>query len=99
MILADDDEAVTSNLAPFLERSGFTVHVAPEGEAAAGLIERLDPDACVLDVLMPRADGREVLRRLRAAGQWLPVILLTLRGSRTRQLLLTWSFTLLARIR
>jgi DNA-binding response OmpR family regulator len=71
VILADDDEAITSNLAPFLERSGFTVHVAPDGEAAAGLIERLDPDACVLDVLMPRADGREVLRRLRAAGRWL----------------------------
>ena len=62
MILADDDEAITSNLAPFLERSGFTVRVAPDGEAAAELIERLDPDACVLDVLMPRADGREVLR-------------------------------------
>jgi DNA-binding response OmpR family regulator len=77
VILADDDDAITANLAPFLERAGFAVHVAADGEAAMELVERLDPDGCVLDVLMPRADGREVLRRLRAAGRWLPVVLLT----------------------
>src|SRR5580698_3500049 len=77
VILADDDEAITSNLAPFLDRAGFTVHVASDGEAALDLVQRLDPDGCVLDVLMPRADGREVLRRLRADGRWLPVVLLT----------------------
>jgi len=77
VVLADDDEAITSNLAPFLNRAGFTVHIAPDGEAALDLVERLDPDGCILDVLMPRADGREVLRRLRAAGRWLPVVLLT----------------------
>jgi CheY-like chemotaxis protein len=77
VVLADDDEAITSNLAPFLDRAGFTVHIAPDGEAALDLVERLDPDGCILDVLMPRADGREVLRRLRAAGRWLPVVLLT----------------------
>jgi DNA-binding response OmpR family regulator len=77
VILADDDDAITSNLAPFLERSGFAVHVASDGVAALDLVERLDPDGCVLDVLMPRADGREVLRRLRSAGRWLPVVLLT----------------------
>ncbi len=58
VVLADDDEAITSNLAPFLERAGFTVHIAPDGEAALDLVERLDPDGCILDVLMPRADGR-----------------------------------------
>jgi DNA-binding response OmpR family regulator len=77
VILADDDEAITSNLAAFLDRAGFAVHVASDGEAALDLVERLDPDGCVLDVLMPRADGREVLRRLRASGRWLPVLLLT----------------------
>ena len=77
VVLADDDEAITSNLAPFLDRAGFTVHIAPDEEAALDLVERLDPDGCILDVLMPRADGREVLRRLRAAGRWLPVVLLT----------------------
>lgn len=77
VILADDDAAITFNLAPFLERAGLTVHVAGDGEAVLELVERLDPDGCVLDVLMPRLDGREVLRRLRAGGHWLPVVLLT----------------------
>ena len=77
VILADDDDAITSNLAPFLDRAGFTVHVAADGDAALELVERLDPDGCVLDVLMPGPDGREVLRRLRRAGRWLPVVLLT----------------------
>ena len=77
VILADDDDAITSNLAPFLERAGLTVHVAPDGEAVLELVERLDPDGCILDVLMPRVDGREALRRLRADGHWLPVVLLT----------------------
>jgi len=77
VILADDDDAITSNLAPFLERAGLTVHVASDGEAVLELVERLDPDGCILDVLMPRVDGREALRRLRADGHWLPVVLLT----------------------
>jgi len=89
VVLADDDVAITSNLAPFLERAGFTVHVAADGTAALDLVRRLDPDACVLDVLMPGPDGREVLRRLRADGRWLPVILLTQVGeSRERAIAL-----------
>jgi DNA-binding response OmpR family regulator len=89
VVLADDDEAITSNLAPFLERAGFTVHVAADGRAALELVARVDPDGCVLDVLMPGADGREVLRHLRADGRWLPVILLTQVGeSRERAIAL-----------
>ncbi|HEX8005521.1 MAG TPA: response regulator [Trebonia sp.] len=56
---------------------GLPCNVASDGEAVLELVERLDPDGCVLDVLMPRVDGREVLRRLRADGHWLPVVLLT----------------------
>jgi DNA-binding response OmpR family regulator len=89
VVLADDDDAITSNLAPFLDRAGFAVHVASDGEATLALVERLDPDGCVLDVLMPGIDGREVLRRLRAAGRWLPVVLLTQVGeSRERAIAL-----------
>jgi DNA-binding response OmpR family regulator len=77
VVLADDEEAITANLAPFLDRSGFTVHVVHDGEAALAAIHRHEPDLCVLDVLMPRCDGREVLRRLRGDGWWLPVVLLT----------------------
>src|SRR6266404_6162540 len=57
VVLADDDSAITSNLAPFLDRAGFAVHVASDGEAVLELVERLDPDGCILDVLMPGPDG------------------------------------------
>jgi DNA-binding response OmpR family regulator len=77
VLLADDEEAITENLASFLERSGFTVHVVHDGEAALAKVEEVNPDLCILDVLMPRLDGREVLRRLRNEGQWGPVLLLT----------------------
>jgi CheY-like chemotaxis protein len=68
VLLADDEEAITANLAPFLERSGFRVHVVHDGEAALRAVHDRDPDLCVLDVLMPKLNGREVLRRLRADG-------------------------------
>jgi DNA-binding response OmpR family regulator len=77
ILLADDEQAITENLAPFLERSGFAVEVAGDGPAALAAIERVDPDLCVLDVLMPGLDGRSVLRRMRADGWWNPVVLLT----------------------
>ena len=69
------------HLAPFLERAGFSVAVAGDGEAALRRIAEFKPDLVVLDVLMPRLDGREALRRLRTAGNWTPVILLTQVGA------------------
>jgi len=81
ILLVDDEEAITTHLAPFLERSGFAVAVAADGEAALRRVAEFAPDLVVLDVLMPRLDGREALRRLRQAGNWTPVILLTQVGS------------------
>jgi DNA-binding response OmpR family regulator len=77
VLLADDEQAITANHAPFLERSGFAVEVVNDGPAALAAIERVEPDLCVLDVLMPGLDGRSVLRRIRADGWWNPVVLLT----------------------
>ena len=77
ILLADDESAITSNLAPFLERAGFTVSVVADGEAALDAILAVKPELVILDVLMPRLDGREVLRRVRGLGNWSPVILLT----------------------
>jgi len=81
ILLVDDETVITSNLAPFLERSGFSVSIAPDGEAAISLVEKHRPSLVVLDVLMPRMDGRQVLRRMRQAGNWTPVILLTQVGA------------------
>jgi DNA-binding response OmpR family regulator len=81
ILLVDDEAAITANLAPFLERAGFVVATAADGETALRLFQEFQPDLTVLDVLMPRLDGREVLRRIRHSGNWTPVILLTQVGS------------------
>jgi DNA-binding response OmpR family regulator len=77
ILLVDDEIAITDNLASFLGRSGFTVAVAHDGEEALQRINEQSPELLILDVLMPRMDGREVLRRLRQTGDWTPIILLT----------------------
>ena len=77
ILLVDDEAPITTNLAPFLERTGFRVYIASDGEQALQKIAESHPDLVVMDVLMPRLDGREVLRRLRQQGNWIPIILLT----------------------
>ncbi|MEJ5946806.1 response regulator transcription factor [Pseudokineococcus basanitobsidens] len=77
VLLVDDESAITDNLAPFLQRSGFDVVVARDGEEALRRVEGATPDLVVLDVLMPGLDGREVLRRLRRERRPMPIILLT----------------------
>jgi len=77
LLVVDDEPDITTNLAAFLERSGFITHTASDGETALEKIQQDVPDLVVLDVLLPRLDGREVLRRMRKVGNWTPVILLT----------------------
>jgi DNA-binding response OmpR family regulator len=77
ILLVDDEAAITENLAPFLNRSGFAVSTASDGEEALQKVSAEHPDLVVLDVLIPRLDGREVLRQLRQAGDWTPILLLT----------------------
>lgn len=77
VLLVDDEEAITSSLAPFLERSGFEVRTAPDGQAALTVLDSWPPDVVVSDVMMPRLDGRELVRRLRTRDDWTPVVLLT----------------------
>jgi DNA-binding response OmpR family regulator len=77
ILLADDDPTITNSLAPFLERSGYRVLVATSGTEALEKIQTHSLNLIILDVLMPRIDGREVLRRLRQANVQTPTILLT----------------------
>lgn len=81
ILLADDEEAIAAELAPFLGRSGFDVAVARNGDEALKMIGPFSPDLILLDVLMPGLSGREVCRRLRSAGNWTPVIMLTQIGT------------------
>ncbi len=77
ILLVDDEEAITDNLSPFLARSGFDIAVAADGEEALRQIKAIAPSLIVMDILMPRLDGRSTLRRLRQDNNWTPVILLT----------------------
>ncbi len=77
LLLADDDPTIADSLAPFLERAGFHVLVVSDGAAALDKVQSHQPDLIILDVLMPRMDGREALRRLRRQNIITPAILLT----------------------
>ncbi|HLT66866.1 MAG TPA: response regulator transcription factor [Microbacterium sp.] len=77
LLLVDDDAAITTPLASFLERSGYAVRVAGDGREGLAAVREEKPDLVVSDVLMPHMDGREFVRRLRESDPWLPVILLT----------------------
>src|SRR3972149_4941972 len=85
VLLVDDEAALTTNLSSFLMRAGFTVAVAGDGEDALRQVGRFQPDVVILDVLLPLLDGREVLRRLRKEGNWVPVLLLTQVGESTER--------------
>ncbi len=85
ILVVDDEADLLAELAPLLERTGYTVSTASDGHQALQMVDEFKPDLVVLDVLMPRVDGREVLRQLRQSGNWTPVILLTRIGSPTER--------------
>lgn len=87
ILLADDDPTIADSLAPFLERAGFHVLVVADGLTALDKAQKHHPDLIILDVLMPRMDGRETLRRLRKSNIWTPTILLTQVGEASERAL------------
>src|ERR671925_509944 len=82
ILVVDDERAVRDSLRRALELEGYQVELAADGQEA---LDRLDangePDALILDILMPRVDGLEVCRRLRRDGRRLPVLMLTARDA------------------
>lgn len=78
-MVADDERDIAGLLALNLEMAGYEVHAAHDGQAALEAIQRELPDFVLLDVMMPRMDGFEVLRRLKADPETcdIPVIMLT----------------------
>jgi DNA-binding response OmpR family regulator len=81
VLVADDDPDILALVRFRLERDGYEVISAPDGETALDLAMARTPDLAVLDVMMPRLDGYEVTRRLREHGPTttIPIILLTAR--------------------
>jgi len=85
LLVVDDDLELLGLIAYALRQAGYLVIEAKDGPAALSIFDREQPDLVILDVNLPRIDGLEVLRRLRAAGHRTPVMLLTVRAGEEDQ--------------
>jgi DNA-binding response OmpR family regulator len=79
VLVVDDEPIVREVVVRYLEREGYAILEADDGDRARELLEQQDPDLVVLDVMLPGTDGLELCRWIRARSE-LPVILLTARG-------------------
>jgi two-component system, OmpR family, response regulator MprA len=81
ILVVDDERAVRESLRRALALEGYEVDLAEDGEEALESVRRAEPDALILDVLMPGIDGLEVSRRLRRGGSKVPILMLTARDA------------------
>ncbi|MBO1415647.1 response regulator transcription factor [Streptomyces sp. FH025] len=79
VLIAEDDRAIRDSLTRALTLEGYRVRIAADGTQTLAVLAEQRPDVLVLDVMMPEPDGLEVCRRLRAAGDRTPVLMLTAR--------------------
>jgi two-component system response regulator MprA len=79
VLVVDDDPSVRESLRRSLVFNGYQVELAEDGEHALRKVASTHPDVVVLDVMMPRMDGLAACRALRAAGDDVPVLMLTAR--------------------
>lgn len=82
VLVVDDDDAICDTVEDGLHLSGYRTVRATDGSAALAAVREHHPDLVILDVNLPRIDGFEVLRRVRADGTTTPVIMLTARHER-----------------
>ncbi|MEP7059468.1 MAG: response regulator transcription factor [Actinomycetota bacterium] len=82
VLVVDDEPMVREVLSRYLDRDGFRVLAAQDGEEAVRLYRDHGPDLVLLDLMLPKLDGLEVFRRMRQ-GAMTPVIMLTARGEET----------------
>lgn len=80
VLIVDDEPQVRDIVATYLEREGFSVRTAADGQEALNAIRAVRPDALVLDLMLPKVNGLEVLQTLRDGGDDVPVIVLSARG-------------------
>jgi DNA-binding response OmpR family regulator len=81
VLVVEDEVKMAGLLKRGLEEEGYAVDTAPDGKEAVWLGSENDYDAVILDVMLPDFDGFEVCRRLREAGRWSPVLMLTARDA------------------
>ncbi|MGH2915711.1 MAG: response regulator transcription factor [Solirubrobacteraceae bacterium] len=81
VLVVDDEPTITEVVSRYLQRAGYRALVAADGQGALTCASRSRPDLVVLDMMLPRIDGLEVMRRLRQLEPGrIPVILLTAKG-------------------
>ena len=77
ILLAEDEKALSKAIVKIFEKNNYSVDAVYNGEDALEYIEAGGYDAAVLDIMMPKMDGITVLKRIRAAGNMIPVLMLT----------------------
>jgi two-component system response regulator ResD len=84
VLVVDDEPTITEVVARYLQRAGYRAAVAADGAEALAAASEQRPDLVVLDLMLPKIGGLEVMRRLREHDQArLPIILLTAKGEQT----------------
>lgn len=81
VLLVEDERLIAEDVTSALQGAGFVVDVASDGEQAWFLGDTEPYDAVILDLGLPRLDGLTILKRWRAAGQAVPILILSARGS------------------
>ena len=87
VLVVEDERSIADLERLYLSREGFGVHVEADGTAGLAAARRLHPAAIILDVGLPGLDGTEVCRRLRADGDWTPVLFVTARDDEVDRVL------------
>ncbi len=82
ILIADDEPSIVAAVEFLLQRNGYEVHVARNGEEALELVEAHNPDLVLLDVMMPLKSGYEVCTRMREREEWqhIKIIMLSAKG-------------------
>jgi DNA-binding response OmpR family regulator len=82
ILIAEDEPNIVAALEFLLQRNGYEVHIARNGEEALKLVEDCNPDLVLLDVMMPVRSGYEVCTRIRERADWrhIKIIMLSAKG-------------------
>lgn len=87
VLVVEDENAIADVIRMNLVRAGYGVHIERDGESALAAVSRLHPVAVVLDIGLPKLDGIEVCRRMRARDDWTPVLFVSARDDEVDRIL------------
>jgi DNA-binding response OmpR family regulator len=82
VLIADDEPNIVTSLEYLMEKSGYEVMIARNGDEAIALVESFLPDVVLLDVMMPRMSGYEVCQKMRERADWqhIKIVMLSAKG-------------------